>query len=102
MMTRDENPPVGPPAGRSGRLPRVFVTAIWLGLVIGIAELGMLLLWRHLNHAATIGSLRLNRHYPWMVPASNVLIFGACGAVLEIVARAWPRVGTKVATYLLA
>ena len=34
--------------------------------------------------------------------AALIAALGACGLVLEVVARAWPRAGVKLATYLLA
>ncbi|WP_435017638.1 sulfatase [Tundrisphaera sp. TA3] len=102
MMTHDVE--TSTPAGRRPLrgLPRILVTALWLGMVVGLAELGMLMLLQRWNSAQTIGSLRLNRHYPWMVPMANVLIFGAFGLVLEALARIWPKVGGKVATLVLS
>ena len=101
-MTHDANTTAEAGHRRFGGLPKVLLTALWLGLAIGLAELGMLMLLQRWNSALTIGSLRLNRHYPWMVPVSNLLIFGACGVVLEVLARGWPKVGTKIATTALA
>src|SRR4051794_1928413 len=53
-------------------------SACWLGLVMGLVELGLLLIDRARNHVSMIGALQLNRHYPWMIPASHLAVFAAC------------------------
>ena len=75
----------GPDAGP--RPAGIFRTAIWLGLVVGMLEVALLVAQKSLNHVALIGSLRLNRHYLWMIPLSHLVVFGLVGAGLELLAR---------------
>jgi arylsulfatase A-like enzyme len=75
--------------------------AVWFGLVTGLLELALLLARQRFFHAAALGALQMNRHFLWMVPASSLLIFGACGLPLGLVARRWPRPALRLACYLL-
>ena len=70
--------------------PSLVATAAWLGLVIGLIEVGVLLLEKYQNRVATIGALRLNRHYPWMIPVAHVALFVAFGLALELFAKTRP------------
>jgi arylsulfatase A-like enzyme len=81
--------------------PGFLAMAMWLGLVMGLLEVGMLLVEKQQNHVATIGALRLNRHYPWMVPASQLAIFTAFGLVLALIRRVRPCLGSRVAPMAL-
>ena len=65
----------------------VFTTAVWLGLVVGMLEAGLLVAQKSLNHVALIGSLRLNQHYLWMIPLSHLVVFGLIGGCLQLLAR---------------
>ena len=66
-------------------VPGPWPTSAWLGLVVGLIEVGVLLV-EQLNRTdvATIGALRLNRHYPWMIPAhASLAIFVGFGLALS-------------------
>ncbi len=41
--------------------------------------------------------LRTNDHQLWMVPASNLIVFGSIGLVVGILTKIWPRTGAKPA-----
>jgi arylsulfatase A-like enzyme len=56
--------------------------ALWLGIVVGLAEVGELIAVRRITRAITSETLRTNWHYAWMVPASYVILFGALGLLL--------------------
>ena len=88
--------------GRTRPVPGWISTASWLGLMIGLAEVLMLVIEKQLNHVALIGALRLNRHYPWMIPASHLAIFAACGLGLEVFRRAAPDLARRIAPRVLA
>lgn len=74
---------VGPRSNGQARVrkpePSLVATAAWLGLVIGMIEVGVLLVEMYQNRVATIGALRLNRHYPWMIPLAHMALFVAFG-----------------------
>jgi arylsulfatase A-like enzyme len=80
----------------------VIVIAQWFGLVTGMVELGLLLVRNHFYGTATIGSLQLNRHFPWMIPVAHVLIFSLAGLALVPLAWFWIPRGLRVAFWLLA
>ncbi len=70
--------------------PRYLAVAMWWGVVIGLVELLMLVVEKQNNHIATLGSLRLNRHYTWMVPLAHLAIFAVFGLVLDLFGRVRP------------
>ena len=93
-------PPIGPPCAERSA-PGFLATAAWLGLVIGLLEVGILLVEKYQNRVATIGALRLNRHYPWMIPLAHLAVFGAVGLGLELIRRARPSLANRLAPLAL-
>jgi arylsulfatase A-like enzyme len=77
--------------------PRFLGVAMWLGVTIGLIELGMLVVEKQHNHVASLGALRLNQHYPWMVPVSHLAIFTAVGIACELVRRFKPTLASRFA-----
>ncbi|QEH37485.1 Arylsulfatase [Aquisphaera giovannonii] len=57
----------------------LLLLALWSGLVTGAVELTLVLLQRGLVARISLESLRTNRHVAWMIPAADLLIFGAAG-----------------------
>ena len=50
---------------------------------------------------ATIGALRLNQHYPWMIPVAHLAIFVAFGLALELFERTKPDAARRVSSLVL-
>jgi arylsulfatase A-like enzyme len=78
------------PEGRLGPLD-VLVLSAWFGLAAGWLEVGTRLLLKTL-----IGTHRLylmSRHFVWMVPLSNLLLFLVGGVLLAAATRLCPRPG---------
>lgn len=84
-------------AGASGLVAPVRA-AIWFGLVAGFVELVPVHLKTWLLQ---YGIYRKNPHLIWMIPASLTLIFAVTGALLEVMQRAFPRLGRRYPAYLL-
>ncbi len=61
--------------------------ALWFGLVAGLLELLILVIRVELFEK---GFFLRSRHFLWMVPLSDVLIFGVVGLLMIV---PWPRVG---------
>lgn len=68
-----------------------FLTTLWFGLLAGWLELGLVEALGVLRPHVSMDTLRINRHHGWMVPVSDLLIFGAVGAALALLARLFPR-----------
>ena len=81
--------------------PRLVAEAAWLGLMVGLIEVGVLLVEKYQNRVATIGALRLNRHYPWMIPVAHVALFVAFGLALELFAKARPSLARRASSLVL-
>jgi arylsulfatase A-like enzyme len=75
----------------------ILAMALWLGVVIGLVELGMLLVEKQNNHVASLGALRLNRHYLWMVPVSHLVIFACFGLAWELIRWFKPELAHRFA-----
>ncbi len=61
--------------------------ALWFGLVAGLLELFVLVIRVELLEK---GFFLRSRHFVWMVPLSDVLIYGAVGFLMIV---PWPQVG---------
>lgn len=63
--------------------------ALLFGLLTGALELTQWLVRNRLSGGGALGTFQMSRHFYWMIPASNLVIFGAIGIVLGLVA--WLR-----------
>ena len=81
--------------------PSILATSAWLGLVIGMIEVSILLIEKYQNHVATIGALRLNRHYPWMIPLAHMALFLAFGLALHLFEKTKPDVARRATSLVL-
>jgi arylsulfatase A-like enzyme len=81
--------------------PSILATSAWLGLVIGMIEVSILLIEKYQNHVATIGALRLNRHYPWMIPLAHMALFLAFGLALELFEKTKPTIARQATSLVL-
>jgi arylsulfatase A-like enzyme len=79
----------------------VMVLSIWSGLVAGLLELGVMLAQDAYHHTVTVDFIRTNRHFLWMIPVSNLIIFGAIGLLLGVFARSAPGRVIRLAAYAL-
>ncbi|MEJ7637412.1 MAG: hypothetical protein WKF75_05310 [Singulisphaera sp.] len=75
--------------------------AQWFGLVTGLLELGLLLVRNYLYGTATLGALQLNRHFPWMIPITHLMIFSIAGLALAPLALLRARCVLRLAAFLL-
>src|SRR4051812_48442782 len=73
-------------------VPHPFVLSIWLGLVTGLLELGLVHARNHLMGWSTLSALQVSRHFPWMIPVANLALFLGWGLVVMLLGRAWSRV----------
>jgi arylsulfatase A-like enzyme len=60
----------------------IIASALFVGLLTGWAELGMLQSRALIGSRVTVDLLRLNRHASWMIPASDAALFFAVGLLL--------------------
>lgn len=72
------------------------ILATWFGLVTGLAELGALQARNHLSGWSSLSALQISRHYPWMIPSANFIVFVAAGLVLWLLSRFWPRQSVRI------
>ena len=91
-----------PMAGLGARHPRlhhVLILSLWCGLVAGSLEVGAIVLRKHtvdLNQFYW-----MSRHFVWLIPLTNLLIFLGLGLVLAAVTLIWPRRGGGISARLL-
>ncbi|WP_337175629.1 sulfatase [Paludisphaera sp.] len=74
--------------------------ALLFGLLTGTLELTQWLVRNEISGGGALGTFQMSRHFFWMIPASNVAIFGAIGVVLGLFAwvrPAWARKATLAA-----
>lgn len=86
--------------GASGpRLVTALLLSAWCGLVAGLLEVATIVVRKH-----TIDPNRLynmSRHFVWLIPLSNLVVFLVIGLLLYLVALAWPRRGFWLGARLL-
>ncbi len=66
----------------------VFVLALWCGLAGGLLEVGTIAFCKALPGHRMYG---MSRHFVWMAPLSNLLLFAGIGLVLALATKFWPR-----------
>ncbi len=94
----EETGALAPAANRLGAT-QFLVLALWCGLVAGPLEVGATIVRKHtldLNHFYW-----MSRHFVWLIPLTNLLIFLAAGAVLAPLAWLGGRRGRWLAARLL-
>ncbi len=77
----------------------VLVLSLWCGMVAGLLEVAAIVLRKH-----TVDLNRfywMSRHFVWLIPLTNLLIFLVLGLVLALVTLVWPRRGSGISARLL-
>jgi arylsulfatase A-like enzyme len=69
----------------------------WFGVLAGLLELLVLAVRNQISGSVWLGMLRMNRHFGWMIPAADALIFLAAGLVVALVVRLVPGPGRWLA-----
>ncbi|WP_165224080.1 sulfatase [Aquisphaera insulae] len=92
--------PPGTPAGHPDAPPawHLLVLSLWCGLVSGPLELGAIFVRKHLFDINQF--YWMSRHFVWLIPATNLLIFVALGVAAWGLARTGRR-GRWLATRLV-
>jgi arylsulfatase A-like enzyme len=69
------------------------LTGAWFGLATGALELGWFLTTRWITGEVNLESLHMNRHFAWMMPLCDALLFSALGLLFAAIAlvRRKPR-----------
>ena len=75
----------------------LFLLMIWFGLLTGLLEAGLVLAHRSLFDRISLESLRTNRHFVWMIPTADVLLFGVAGLAFAWLGRRYARWAHKLA-----
>lgn len=78
----------------------LFVASVWLGLITGPAEVGLVLLQKHLRDG-TPGFFQMNRQIVWMIPLFHLLLFIAAGATIGLTARFRSKFSSPRAAFFL-
>lgn len=78
--------------------PRLLLlTALWFGAIAGGFELAVVLIQSFVDPRISMDMLRRNRHYVWMIPLANMLIFAIVGFLTAVLARIRPRAANWLA-----
>jgi arylsulfatase A-like enzyme len=76
----------------------VLVLSAWCGLAGGLLEVGTRVLCKVLPAHRMYG---MSRHFVWIAPLSNLLLFAGIGVVLAFATKSWPLRGGWLATRLV-
>jgi arylsulfatase A-like enzyme len=95
--TVDSSPP-DPAANRWG-LVSLFCLSACCGLVAGIFEVGTIVLRKQVFDPNQLYAM--TRHFPWLIPVTNLCLFLALGCFGCIMSLAWQRRGRWVVARLL-
>jgi arylsulfatase A-like enzyme len=89
------------PALAMGRLRpyQLFAISLWCGLVAGPLEVGTIVLRKHTLDVNQF--YWMTRHFVWLIPLTNLLIFALLGLVLPVLVRGSPARGSWLSTRLL-
>ncbi len=78
------------------------VLAVWFGAVTGLLELGLLYARSHVLGWSSLSSLQMSRHFGWMIPLTNLVLFVGWGITVGFVTRVWPSFGIRHGVLLLS
>lgn len=78
-------------SARSYRPVDMLLLAAWCGLAAGELEVAVRVARRFLS--STDRLYMMTRHFVWLVPMLNALLFAALGGLCALAARRWPRRG---------
>ncbi|WP_435020998.1 sulfatase [Tundrisphaera sp. TA3] len=93
-------PTIPPRSAAPGRLDPGWV-GVWLGLVVGYAELGIRVAARYASGHVTAATLATNHHSFWMIPLCDLLLIGGAGVLLGRIAARSARPAVARACLLL-
>jgi arylsulfatase A-like enzyme len=92
--------PAPAPAALRRLGPRdVLVFSVWCGLASGLLEVGTRVLCRSIDPTGRLYTV--SRHFVWLGPLTDLLVFSGFGLALAMVTRRWPRGGGWVGTRLI-
>ncbi|WP_165226528.1 sulfatase [Aquisphaera insulae] len=75
--------------------------ALGFGLLTGVLEVAQWIVRNAITGGVSLGASQMSRHFVWMIPASNLLIFGISGAFLAGFAWISPRWAGRMTLGLL-
>ena len=77
----------------------VFLLSVWCGLAAGWLEVATRVFCKKMGVAQPL--YLMSRHFLWLGPLSNLLLFSGLGMGLAALTRAWPRFGGLVSPRLV-
>lgn len=86
--------PIRPPEPSGVR--QGLVMGLWAGVLTGLLEVLMVVSQRTLIAPISMETLRTNRHFAWMIPLADALLFGLLGAVVGLLLCSRPRLRRRV------
>jgi arylsulfatase A-like enzyme len=83
-------------------IPSLIWLSIWFGLGTGLLELALVYARNHLSGFSAFSSLQISRHFPWMIPLANLLLFLIWGLLVGLLGRFWGPIRGRTSLYLLS
>ena len=83
---------------RTGFFSLLFLT-VWCGLIAGLLEVATIVLRKRVVDPDHL--YKMSRHFVWLVPLSNLVVFLAIGLLMGCVILVWPRHGHWLFTRVL-
>ena len=78
------------------------ILGLWLGLAVGLLELGALHTRSHFLGWSSLSALQISRHFTWMIPIADLVLFLGLGVVLGLLRRVLPLIGARQSVLLLS
>jgi arylsulfatase A-like enzyme len=78
----------------------VLMLSVWCGLVAGLLEVASRVVCRAVDPTHEL--YMMSRHFVWLAPLANMLVFLGLGLFLAGITRFWPRPGGWLSTRLLS
>jgi arylsulfatase A-like enzyme len=95
--TSVDRPAASPRPARTAKSPSrlgvldVLLLSVWCGLAAGLLEVGARVVFRAID--PTMRLYLMSRHFIWLTPLVNMLLFFGLGLCLAGTTRLWPRLG---------
>jgi arylsulfatase A-like enzyme len=90
---------------RVPQVSRILLMAVWFGLLAGLGEVSMFVIKKYFVPQLTpTGPFTyLSRHFTWMIPLAEVIVYAVPAIILSVIAWRWPRlVSVRVTAFVFS
>lgn len=86
----------------SPELPSLLLLSVWFGVITGLLELCLVYTRNYISGWSSLGALQISRHFPWMIPLANLVLFLGWGQVVILLGLVYRPIRGRTGVFLLS